>query len=63
MQSPPGKPQFACRPIHQFGDLAVHLGPGAASTGNGRRLARVPYARQAPEGQLNGGEDVDFCDA
>ena len=26
IQLPPGKPQFVRRPIHQFGDLAVHRG-------------------------------------
>ena len=50
MQLPPGKPQFVRRPIRQLGNLPVHLGdiriarsvdPGACSTGNGRRLARV----------------------
>ena len=50
MQLPPGKPQFVRRPIRQLGNLPVHLGdiriarsvgPGAWSTGNGRRLARV----------------------
>ena len=51
MQLPPGKPQFVRRPIHQLGNLPVHLGhiriarsvgPGACSTGNERRLAREP---------------------
>jgi len=47
IQLPPGKPQFVRRPIHQFGDLVVHLGdvriarsvgPVPASTGNGRKI-------------------------
>src|SRR5262249_50993313 len=44
MQFPPGKPQFGRRLIHQYGNLAVHLGDiriagrGAASTGNGRKI-------------------------
>jgi hypothetical protein len=55
MQLPPGKPQFMRRPIRQFGNLPVHLGdiriarsvgPGACSTGNGRRLARVLASRR-----------------
>jgi hypothetical protein len=55
MQLPPSKPQFARRSIRQFGNLPVHfgdtrvarsLGPGACSTGNGRRLARVLASRR-----------------
>ena len=47
MQMPPGKPQFVRRPIHQFGDSAVHLGDiciarsvglVAASTWNRRKI-------------------------
>jgi hypothetical protein len=50
MQLPPGQPQFLRRPIHQFGNLEIHLGevssarpvgPVAASTANGRRPASV----------------------
>jgi len=55
MQLPPGKSQFVRRPIHQLGNLPVHLGdiriarsvgPGACSTRNGRRLARVLASRR-----------------
>jgi hypothetical protein len=55
VQLPPGNPQFVRRSIRQFGDLPVHLGdirvarsvgPGACSTGNGRRLARVLASRR-----------------
>ncbi|HEY1432954.1 MAG TPA: hypothetical protein VGF39_15205 [Stellaceae bacterium] len=54
MQLAPGKPQFLRRPIDQLGNLAIDLsdvrisrpvGPGAASTGNGRRLARALASR------------------
>ena len=54
MQVAPGKPQFGCRAIEQFGNLAVDLGnihtarsAGAAAeaTRNGRRLARVLASR------------------
>ena len=47
IQLPLGKPQFVRRPIHQFGNLPVHLGdvriarsvsPVAASTGNRRKI-------------------------
>ena len=54
MQLPPGKPQFVRRPIHQFGNLPVHLGdtriarsvdPGACPASNGRGPARVLASR------------------
>ena len=38
MQLPPGKPQFVRRPIHQFANLAVHLGMPAPPG----RLVRAP---------------------
>jgi hypothetical protein len=47
MQLAPGHPEILRRPIHQYGDLAVHLGdiriarsvgPVAASTGNSRKI-------------------------
>ena len=62
MQSPPGKPQFVRRPIHQFGNLAVDLGdvrparpisPLAASSGNERRLARVLASRSVVDWGLH----------
>jgi hypothetical protein len=62
MQSPPGKPQFVGRPIHQFGNLAVDLGdiPTArpisaltASSGNKRRLARVMASRSVVDWGLH----------
>ena len=53
MQLAPGKPQFFCRAIEQFGNLAVDLGGRTAgsagavaeATRNGRRLARAPASR------------------
>ena len=55
MQLAPCKPQFLYRAIEQFGNLTVDLGdvctarsagPVAASTGNGRQLARVLASRR-----------------
>src|SRR5262252_5850819 len=55
MQMAPGKPQFGCRAIEQFGNLMVHLGgvrtcgsaaSVAGSTGNGRRRLAASYARR-----------------
>jgi hypothetical protein len=55
MQLAPCKPQFLRRPIEQFGNLTVDLGdvctarsagPVAASTGNGRRIARALASRR-----------------
>ena len=54
MQLAPGKLQFLRRLINQLGNLAIDLsdvrisrpvGPGSASTGNRRRLARVLASR------------------
>jgi hypothetical protein len=53
MQLAPDKPQLLCRPIEQPGDfgfdqarLSCSVVPIAASTGNGRRPARVLASRR-----------------
>ena len=57
MQLPPLKPQFGCRAIEQFGNLAVDHGgvrtarsaPVAHSTGYGRRPATVLASRRVAD--------------